>query len=146
MSDFSIRAAGPDDREWISKMFRTHRDLAGAFYWSWQSYLKCPERHKWLLACHTDSIPVGTIHFFWSPRKKAWCIAELMVLDGWRRHGIGKLLLAQVPAPMVLTTNDDNVDSNAFYTALGFSRDGVTTTRKGRALNIYRKDAHAVVG
>lgn len=140
MSDVVMRSATQDDREWIQTLLSSHKDLAGSFYWSWQSFLKHPDRHRWLVA-EQDESPLGTIHFYLSPKKHAWCIAEIMVRPSAKRKGIGRLLTEQVPLPTVLTTNTDNEESHPFYEKLGFVRDGVSATRKGRPLIIYRKTA-----
>lgn len=134
----TIRPATPADQKWIQRLLRSHRDLAGSFYWSWQGWVANPQKHTWLVA-EDGGLPVGTLHYYRSVRRKAYCVAEVMVEPFARRHGVGRQLLGAVPEPIVLTTNADNPESHQFYLALGFSRLGESKTKRGAPLVVYGK-------
>jgi ribosomal protein S18 acetylase RimI-like enzyme len=65
---------------------------------------------------------------------------EIAVDPSERRKGHGKRLLAHIGTPMLLKTDAFNEESNAFYQALGFILEGVSTSRLGdKTLNHYAR-------
>ena len=134
-----VRDAVLADEEWIKAAFKSHRDLAGAFYWSWRGFWERPDpQHKWLVAMREGDL-VGTVHYKVSKRFKAWYLMELFVQEDFRKHGIGALLLRKRPDPAILKTNSDNSSAQLFYEEHGFKKDSESRTKAGRLLYIYRR-------
>lgn len=135
-----LRAAHARDAEWIAPLYRQHRDLAGAWYWSWRR--RGESQQTWLVAEQSaDGPSLGVVHFYYSDTRACWVVAEIVVAPLAKRSGVGRALLSAVPMPVELKTNEDNPESHGFYQALGFREIGRTTTRRGKPMVIYRKEA-----
>lgn len=63
---------------------------------------------------------------------------EIAVDVAAKRQGLGRLLMERVGRPVMLKTDRDHAESNAFYKSLGLSLAGVTVARSGKRLNVWQ--------
>ncbi len=134
----SVRALQEGDRPWVAGVYSANKHLSGAFYWSWQEYWKRPRspQHQFLIL-EVDGQRAGLVNFKFSKKYDAWYVKEIAVATEFKRRGLGRELMAAVPLPVILKTDEDNPESNAFYKKLGFTMLGKEPSKKGKPMNIY---------
>ena len=133
-----IRTLKSTDKEWVQKVYQANKHLSGAFYWSWQEYWKQPraKKHRFLVI-EIEGKPAGFVNYKFTKKYNSWYVKEIAVVAEYKRMGIGRELMAAVPLPVMLKTDEDNPESNAFYIKLGFTLMGREKTKKGKPMNIY---------
>jgi len=134
--NLEISDAQPHDKEWIKQVW--DRRLGGfglAWSWYWKQrelhFGAAADRQRWLVVR-----PVGFVHYYL--RRDGWkTIHEIAVRREFRRTGVGRALLRAVEAPIRLTTDADNAESNEFYRREGFDLFDEKRSKKGKLMNIY---------
>lgn len=81
--------------------------------------------------------PHALAHF--KVRRDGWkTLYEIAVDATQRRNGYARKLVEHIGRPLQLKTDEDNVESNAFYKALGFLPMGLVVSSKGKRINVYK--------
>lgn len=128
----------PEDREWVLAVWKECPELGEVFTVGapqFHRFFAEPRnrRHKWV-----GARPLGFVE--WTERLDGWqTLHNIGVTKEARGTGIGRALVREVPRPVRLSTDVDNVASNAFYKALGFLLMGTKFTRSGKKLNVWEK-------
>jgi len=73
----------------------------------------------------------------WSKMYQHYVIHEIGVLPEFKRQGISKFILENIPRPLMLKCNVDNEGGNAFYKSCGMRLSGKTETKNGIKQNIW---------
>jgi ribosomal protein S18 acetylase RimI-like enzyme len=64
---------------------------------------------------------------------------NIAVAEDHKKKGYGKFLISLLPGEIELKTDRDNIESNSFYSRLGFICMGKKITKSGKIVNIYRR-------
>lgn len=119
---YSVRAAVLEDLPIVERIAKANQDSLGFTY---RFIFKAAIEYKslaLLVACKEDSEVVGFMR--WERGLDGWdTVHEICVRKDFRREGIGRLLLDQIPRPMRLRCLV-RADSNSFFEHLGFARAG----------------------
>jgi ribosomal protein S18 acetylase RimI-like enzyme len=134
VSEWVIRPARREDKEWVKPLFERDR-LLGRFgppWWYYWSRYRDPEE-RW------DVVDGGQGFVHYRARQDGLVsLYEMAVHPDYRRQGVGTALVNHLGRPIALKTDADNTVSNAFYTALGFTLMGQTYSQNGKkTLNVY---------
>lgn len=132
----AIEPATREDAAWIKPIFQAERETFWDFGRIWWRYWEGSAPGEWWLVIRPDAF----VHF----RKRldnTRVVEEIAVAAPARRKGLGRELLRAIGLPIVLRTDAANLNSNAFYQALGFRLDATVPAAhgySGRLLNVYR--------
>lgn len=129
------------DAEWIKKIYAKNKKHLGSFdlFMSWQKYMT-GKGGKFEVAIQSVSgSPVGFVRYAWMNKYTAYVVHEIGVFDDFQGLGYGAKLLTQVPIPVLLKCNMDNLRGNEFYKSMGMNCAGKTYTRKGVEQLIWTK-------
>jgi ribosomal protein S18 acetylase RimI-like enzyme len=130
MSKSDVVEAKADDIPWITLLYYANEKILGNPFWLLNSYNR--PNHALLVVR-----PVGFVHYKRNTGGMK-TIIEMAVSQSAKRSGIGKQLVKAVGRPVSLKTDADNVESNAFYRAMGLMCVGQTRSRSGKTLNVYQ--------
>lgn len=117
---YSVRTAVMGDLSVVERIAKANQDSLGFTY---RFILKAAIEYKALfVACKEDSEVVGYMR--WERGLDGWdTVHEICVRRDFRREGIGKLLLSQMPGPLRLSCLVI-AESNSFFKHLGFASSG----------------------
>jgi GNAT superfamily N-acetyltransferase len=122
-----IRAVTKEDEPWIKSIFENEKEILGSFGLTWFRFWSAKDPgDQW------DCIPEKAfVHF--RVRRDGWrTVHEIAVSQNSRRQGIAGQLIKHVGMPILLKTDADNLESNAFYAAAGFYPVGSKTSKNGK--------------
>lgn len=122
------------DAPWVKEIYKECKKELGSFnlYQCWDNYVAGESNEVFL--------GVPNVAFIrWKPSKKyaSNMVMDIGVLKEFRRCEFGLQLIYAVPLPITLKCNEDNEAGNKFYKSIGFTKAGVTHTRKGVKQNIW---------
>ena len=136
-----VEDAREEDREWVLAVWKENEAILGSlnvahrtFYWHFNRPRTAPTSpERWIVIR-----PHGFAHF--RIRKDTLRnVQEIAVASTAKRRGVGRRLLEAVGNPVILKTNADHEESNAFYRAQGFTLVSRSAGRDGRPLNHYQR-------
>ena len=92
--------------------------------------LLAPDSHLYVMRDGARAIGCATLGVFHSPTGRKASIEDVVVLDEYRGHGLGKLLMLHLieeskklaPIKVQLTSRPVRVAANNLYASLGFTR------------------------
>lgn len=80
---------------------------------------------------------VGFVRFGWSKKFHSFILQDIGILEKYKRKGVGKFIIDNLPRPLILKCNIDNTNGNKFYKKIGMTLNGVTMTKKGVKQNVW---------
>ena len=132
---YKLRHATRADADLLKELYKQAKDHIGSFnlYQVWDKYLTSSTNYKYLI-CEDK----GFVRYGFSKKYSSWIIHEIAVLDDFKRHGIARHIVENLPRPLMLKCNCDNEIGNRFYEKIGMTKVGKTKTRKGVEQNIWQ--------
>lgn len=129
-----IRLASLTDKPFIESVYRENKAIFGNYGLTLSSYFKERAKNQFMLVWEG----VGFCHY--RIRKDGVkVIYEIAVTSSAKGQGAGKKFIEKVGFPLMLKTDQVNLESNAFYRKIGMIVVGTHTTKKGKLMNIYYK-------
>lgn len=134
MSDaHNIEVLEAPDGVWVKLVWRACKHILGGPS-PWHRWLSSGAPNEHFVGVR----PIAFAHYR-ERRDGVRVLYNIGVAPGVRRRGLGRALLEHMGSPIELKTDAADPVSNAFYTALGFTRAGSTETKAGKPMHIYRR-------
>ena len=130
--NWQIEPVQDSDFEWIKPLFKLNEGILGSADMTLWRYQNGQKKDQFVVIR-----PHAFAHF---NRKKNGevMLYEIAVDPKMKRQGLGKALLDYMGTPMLLKTDADNIESNAFYKKWGFVLLGSKFTKSGKKVNVWK--------
>jgi len=133
--EYKLRQATIDDVPLIKLIHKNESKHLGSInlYQVWDKYI------------NGDKVPYtfvvlegkGFCRYGYSKKYNHFIVHEIGVLPEYKRQGIARYILSQIPRPLMLKCNVDNEAGNIFYKSCGMRLSGITETKNGVKQNIW---------
>lgn len=130
-----LRLATENDRDFIELIYKQNPKEIGSFnlFWSWDDYLAGKSPYKYYVL-----EDVGMMRFGYSKQLKCYTIKEIGILESEKGKGKAAMFFENIPKPLYLTCNENNIAANKFYKKVGMRFAGKKKTKnKGTIMNIW---------
>jgi|TARA_R110001606_G_scaffold322173_1_gene469068 predicted acetyltransferase len=146
--NYKIKNAKRIDADFIKDIYKAEKEHLGSFnlYQCWDNYLRKKSKEKFwvvknLVKCPVEYVEyqdnVGFVRFGWSKKFHSFILQDIGILEKYKRKGVGKFIIDNLPRPLILKCNIDNTNGNKFYKKIGMTLNGVTMTKKGVKQNVW---------
>lgn len=133
--EHQLRPATREDVAMMKEIHKNEKEHLGSFnlYQVWDKWIggeKVP---------YTFIVVEGKAfcRYGFSKKYQHYVIHEIGVLPQFKRQGISRFILENVPRPLMLKCNCDNDGGNKFYKSCGMILAGKTETKNGVKQNIW---------
>jgi len=132
---YKLERAMRKDADLIKDIHKQDKEHIGSFnlFQVWDKYLTENTTYKFLICEDKAFVTYG-----WSKKYSSWIIYEIGVLDEFKKQGVARFIVENLPKPMTLKCNLDNEAGNKFYEKIGMTKVGKTQTKKGVKQNIWQ--------
>jgi hypothetical protein len=130
-----LRTATIEDQPLIKEIHKNEKEHLGSFnlYQVWDKFIR-GERIPYTYVVVEGK---GFCRYGFSKKYNHYVIHEVGVLPEYKRQGISRFILENVPRPLMLKCNVDNKIGNEFYKKVGMVLSGKTQTKNGVKQNIW---------
>ncbi len=133
--ELKIRTANSSDEAIIKQIHKFESKHLGSFnlYQVWDRFIKGEKLPYTYIVVDGKAF----CRYGWSKKYKHYIIHEIGVLPEFKRNGISRYIISQIPKPLMLKCNIDNEVGNNFYKNCGMMLSGKTQTKNGVKQNIW---------
>ena len=146
--NYKIKNAKRIDADFIKDIYKAEKEHLGSFnlYQCWDNYLRKKSKEKFwvvknLVKCPVEYVEyqdnVGFVRFGWSKKFNSFILQDIGILEKYKRKGVGRFIIDNLPKPLILKCNIDNTSGNKFYKKIGMTLNGITMTKKGVKQNVW---------